>query len=171
MVSLILMIMEEQIKDLYINAVVNEMSPDEFYNQWKTTIPDDLKKKINKKDLINELHREVMDLNGVTTIQLRNFKSRKKELVTVRQWHIFMLVRLGKLSLTQAGMTYKKDHATALHAIKSICNLREVDKNFQYIYEEVIARLEKEDNKIFVLERSLTRNSGRKIIASVKIKN
>ena len=144
--------MKEQVKELYISAVTNEMSPDDFYTQL------DLILKTPKNNLVEELLQDIMDINGVTSKQLKNHKSRKRELVIVRQWHLFMLKRIGKLSLSTAGSLYGKDHATVMHAIKSICNLREFDRNFQYTYEEVIAKLEKADNRIFVYDQSFKGN-------------
>lgn len=52
-----------------------------------------------------------------------DWKSRKRELVEARQMHMLARVRIFKLSFTEAASIYRKDHATAHHAVRTMCNL------------------------------------------------
>lgn len=69
-----------------------------------------------------------------------NSKTRKREVVQARQLAMFFSKRHTKSSLAHIGKQCgNKDHATVLHAVKTINNLSETDKKFR-VY---VAELEK----------------------------
>lgn len=55
--------------------------------------------------------------------------TRKREFVYARQLGMHILINNSNLSLKQIGNNYNKDHATVLHAKKTINNLLEMDRN------------------------------------------
>jgi len=86
---------------------------------------------------IEEIAAEIWEI-PVESIMV---KTRKREVVEARQ--VLMAYRkqqTGKSS-NRVGKEYSKDHATVLHAIKTVNNLRETDKVFRYKYEEFNRRV------------------------------
>ena len=71
-------------------------------------------------------------------INLFYTKTRKREVVTSRQTAMYVLKNFTKLSLANIGKCIAdKDHATVLHACKTINNLKDSDKNFKLIIENI----------------------------------
>lgn len=76
-------------------------------------------------------------------------KTRKREVVECRQIAMWMMKRYTKLSLAAIGAYFTKpdgtvfDHATVLHACKTVNNLRETDKTFRVKFEDVKLAVEK----------------------------
>ena len=69
-------------------------------------------------------------------------KTRKREVVQARQIVMFFSKNLTKHSLASIGaMIGKKDHATVLHACKTVNNLRETDKSFRQYVEDIEKKL------------------------------
>lgn len=65
-------------------------------------------------------------------------KSRKREVVQVRQIAMYLSKKYTDSSTSKIGMVVgKKDHATVLHACKMVKNLLEVDKGFRTELEEI----------------------------------
>ena len=58
-------------------------------------------------------------------------KPRKRELVLTRQASMTLAKIKSKLSLTQIGAKFNKDHATVLHSVRTIKNLRATDRIFR----------------------------------------
>lgn len=74
----------------------------------------------------------------VDSIQSR---TRKREIVQARQLAMYFAKKLTKSSLATIGMQCgNKDHATVLHACKTVANLAETDKTFRYYVEEIEKR-------------------------------
>ena len=65
-------------------------------------------------------------------------KTRKREIVQARQLvQHFAKLKLDK-SLSQIGvLTGLKDHATVLHSYKTVNNLKEFNKEFRKLYNEI----------------------------------
>ncbi|NQX82351.1 MAG: chromosomal replication initiator protein DnaA [Flavobacteriaceae bacterium] len=82
-------------------------------------------------DRIKEVVSEYFDLD----VQVLQSKTRKRHVVQARQMAMFFSKRLTPSSLANIGAQIgKRDHATVLHACKTINNLSETDKKFkQYI--------------------------------------
>ena len=69
-------------------------------------------------------------------------KSRKREVVQVRQIAMYLSKKYTDASTSKIGMVVgKKDHATVLHACKMVKNLLEVDKGFRTELEEIESSL------------------------------
>ena len=73
-------------------------------------------------------------------INLLTKKTRKREVVEARQVLMKYRKEMMKLSLAQAAEPFGKDHATAIHAIKTVNNLLETDSNFRVKYELFLER-------------------------------
>ncbi|MFA9390183.1 MAG: chromosomal replication initiator protein DnaA [Prolixibacteraceae bacterium] len=69
-------------------------------------------------------------------------KTRKREIVQARQIAMFFSKSLTKSSLASIGSQIgNKDHATVLHACKTVNNLIDTDKHFRIDVEEIEKRL------------------------------
>jgi chromosomal replication initiator protein len=76
------------------------------------------------------------------SIELLQSKTRKREIVQARQIAMYFSKNYTKSSLatigTQIGV---KDHATVLHACRTVSNLLETDKQFRQDVEEIEKKL------------------------------
>ncbi|MBO5126789.1 MAG: chromosomal replication initiator protein DnaA, partial [Clostridia bacterium] len=71
-------------------------------------------------------------------------KSRKRDVVQARQVAMYLAKNNTELSTAKIGVLIGgKDHATVLHACKTIKELREVDKAFRSDIDELQASLKK----------------------------
>lgn len=71
-------------------------------------------------------------------IDIINSKTRKREIVQARQLAMFFSKKHTKSSLATIGMYCgNKDHATVLHACRTVNNLVETDKQFRTYVEEL----------------------------------
>ncbi|WP_340112542.1 chromosomal replication initiator protein DnaA [Maribellus mangrovi] len=69
-------------------------------------------------------------------------KTRKREIVQARQIAMYFSKSLTKYSLASIGAQIgSKDHATVLHACKTVNNLKDTDKNFRVFVEEIEKKL------------------------------
>ena len=69
-------------------------------------------------------------------------KTRKREIVQARQIAMFFSKSLTKHSLASIGAQIgSKDHATVLHACKTVTNLKDTDKNFRQYVEDIEKKL------------------------------
>lgn len=69
-------------------------------------------------------------------------KTRKREVVQARQLAMYFSKNLTKSSLASIGSQIgNKDHATVLHACKTVNNLKETDKNFRLFVDEIEKKL------------------------------
>lgn len=74
------------------------------------------------------------------SISIEDFysKSKKRELVQARQLAMYFAKKCTKLSLAEIGKQCGgKDHATVIHALKTIANLLETDKQFRTLASEI----------------------------------
>jgi len=75
-------------------------------------------------------------------IELMKSKTRKREVVQARQIAMYFAKKMTKSSLASIGMTCGgKDHATVLHACRTVNNLAETDKSFRVYLEELDKKL------------------------------
>jgi chromosomal replication initiator protein len=71
-------------------------------------------------------------------IELMKSKTRKREVVQARQIAMYFSKSLTKASLASIGAHCGgKDHATVLHACRTVNNLMETDKRFKIYIEEI----------------------------------
>ncbi|MDR1666872.1 MAG: chromosomal replication initiator protein DnaA [Bacteroidales bacterium] len=69
--------------------------------------------------------------------------TRKREIVQARQVAMYLSKHFTKTSLKSIGVQLgDKDHATVLHAIKTVNNLKETDRHFKVEIEELETKLE-----------------------------
>ncbi|MBE6302402.1 MAG: chromosomal replication initiator protein DnaA [Bacteroidales bacterium] len=78
-----------------------------------------------------------VDVNSINT------KSRKREIVLVRQTAMFLAKKHLDLSTSKIGLQIgRRDHATVLHACKTISNLLDTNKQFRSEMSEIEAALQ-----------------------------
>jgi chromosomal replication initiator protein len=71
-------------------------------------------------------------------LELLKSKTRKREVVQARQIAMFFAKNMTKSSLASIGLQCGgKDHATVLHACRTVNNLMETDKKFKVYIEEI----------------------------------
>jgi len=75
-------------------------------------------------------------------IELLKSKTRKREVVQARQIAMYFAKKMTKSSLANIGMHCGgKDHATVLHACRTVNNLQETDKQFRKYLEDLEKKL------------------------------
>ena len=75
-------------------------------------------------------------------LDLINSKTRKREIVQARQLAMFFSKKHTKSSLATIGLHCgNKDHATVLHACRTVNNLLETDKQFRVYVEDIDKKL------------------------------
>ena len=94
-----------------------------------------------KEISIEYVQKVVCDYFNISVEQI-NAKTRKREIVQARQLSMFFAKKHTKLALSTIGdYCGKKDHATVLHACRTITNLYETDKQFKICVDEIEKRL------------------------------
>ncbi len=68
-------------------------------------------------------------------------KTRKREVVTARQLAMYFAKKYTKKSLSEIGAAFNKDHSTVVHAIKTVKNLYETDKEFRIFLDDIERKL------------------------------
>ena len=85
-------------------------------------------------DYIQKVVSEYFQMD-VETLQS---KTRKRHIVQARQLAMYFAKKFTKASLASIGSQIgKRDHATVLHACKTVNNLAETDKTFRTYMEEI----------------------------------
>lgn len=94
--------------------------------------------KTNSKEIsIDYIEKVICDYFNISLDQL-NSKTRKREIVQARQLAMYFAKKLTKASLANIGMHCgNKDHATVLHACRTVNNLIDTDKHFRIYVEEL----------------------------------
>jgi len=96
--------------------------------------------KINTIEKIRDVVCEYFSLS----IDSISTKSRKREVVQARQIAMYLSKQLTKNSLSSIGFTIgQRDHATVLHACKTVADLMEIDKSFRNSIKEIEEILKK----------------------------
>ena len=117
---------------------------------------------LNKKNITIDLAKEMLDKFVKNTareisidyiqkvvcdyfdipIELMKSKTRKREIVQARQLAMFFSKQLTKNSLANIGIHCgNKDHATVLHACKTVNNLIDTDKQFRAFVNDIEKKL------------------------------
>lgn len=113
------------------------------------TINLDLAKKVvsnlvgtnEEKQNIPSILNAVCQYFGITSEQLQS-ASRKREIVQARQVAMYFASKLTEETLTTIGTTIgKRNHATVLHACKTVSDLIDTDKHFRHSIEELEQKL------------------------------
>jgi chromosomal replication initiator protein len=86
---------------------------------------------------IDEIIKKVSDYYGIE-VNAINTRSRKREVVLVRQIAMYLAKKHLDMSTSKIGMYVgNRDHATVLHACKTITNLYDTDKQFRTELNEI----------------------------------
>ncbi|MGE0078791.1 MAG: chromosomal replication initiator protein DnaA [Bacteroidales bacterium] len=102
---------------------------------------DKLVKNTRKDITIDYIQKIVCEYFGLPTDVLQT-KTRKREIVQARQIAMYFSKGLTKSSLSTIGSVIgSKDHATVLHACKTVNNLMDTDKRFKSQIEDIEKRL------------------------------
>jgi chromosomal replication initiator protein len=90
---------------------------------------------------IDYIQKVVCDYFGLP-IDSINSRTRKRDIVQARQLAMFFSKKHTKSSLATIGLHCgNKDHATVLHACRTVNNLLETDKKFRIFVEEIDKKL------------------------------
>ena len=102
---------------------------------------DKLVKNTRKDITIDYIQKIVCEYFGLPTDVLQT-KTRKREIVQARQIAMYFSKGLTKSSLSTIGSIIgSKDHATVLHACKTVNNLMDTDKRFKSQIDDIEKRL------------------------------
>ena len=129
-----------------------------------------MRRSLNYKEIIEK----VIELEGFTPEELK-MKCRKRELVFARQIAMFFCRKLTTVSLALTGSYFGRDHATVLHAVKTINNLIDTDREIRERverYENILKCPKTPDTsriKYIVKVRPLTRFAYRDILTPEQI--
>jgi chromosomal replication initiator protein len=102
---------------------------------------DKLIKNTKREISIDYIQKVVCNYFNIAVDQLQS-KTRKREIVQARQVAMYFSKTLTKASLANIGSQIGgKDHATVLHACKTVNNLLETDKRFRLQVDEIEKKL------------------------------
>ncbi|MCC9041122.1 chromosomal replication initiator protein DnaA [Myroides sp. M-43] len=94
-------------------------------------------KSVKREISIDYIQKIVSDYFQMDTETLRS-KTRKRNIVQARQLAMFFAKKYTKSSLASIGSQIgDRDHATVLHACKTIDNLLETDKEFKKFHDDI----------------------------------
>ena len=98
---------------------------------------DKLVKNTKREISIDYIQKVVCDYFNLP-VEILNSKTRKREIVQARQIAMFFAKNMTKSSLATIGSNIGgKDHATVLHAYKTVNNLIDTDKSFRVYIDEI----------------------------------
>jgi chromosomal replication initiator protein len=94
-------------------------------------------KNTSREISIDYIQKIVSDYFGLP-LEAIHSKTRKREIVQARQLAMYFSKKMTKASLATIGLHCgNKDHATVLHACRTVNNLIETDKQFRNYVEEI----------------------------------
>ncbi|HET8886204.1 MAG TPA: chromosomal replication initiator protein DnaA [Salinimicrobium sp.] len=106
-----------------------------------TCIVDNYVKNTKKEVSIDYIQKVVSDYFQMDVETLQS-KTRKRHIVQARQLAMFFAKKYTKASLASIGSQIgKRDHATVLHACKTVDNLASTDKQFKKFVEDLSKKL------------------------------
>ena len=102
----------------------------------------DLAKESTKREVSIDYIQKVVCNYYDIGIEMLQSKTRKREIVQARQVAMYFSKNLTKSSLATIGAQIGgKDHATVLHACKTVNNLMDTDKHFKSQIEDIEKKL------------------------------
>ncbi|MDN3707698.1 chromosomal replication initiator protein DnaA [Myroides ceti] len=105
------------------------------------SVVDKFVKNVKREISIDYIQKVVSDYFKLDLDTLRS-KSRKRNIVQARQLAMFFAKKYTKASLANIGSQIgDRDHATVLHACKTVDNLLETDKQFKAFFEDINNKL------------------------------
>lgn len=94
-------------------------------------------KNTSREITIDYIQKVVCDYFNLPIDSIQS-RTRKREIVQARQLAMYFAKKMTKSSLAIIGLQCgNKDHATVLHACKTVVNLAETDKQFRYWVEDL----------------------------------
>ena len=90
--------------------------------------------KILLEPLMSHIVALVRKHTGYSVDELK-VRSRKRHLVVARQLNMYFMKRHTRFSLAVIGSIFNRDHATVLHAQKTIDDLIETDKRIRNLFK------------------------------------
>lgn len=94
-------------------------------------------KSTNREVTIDYIQKVVCDYFNIPIESIQS-RTRKREIVQARQLTMYFAKKMTKSSLAIIGLQCgNKDHATVLHACKTVANLAETDKQFRTWIDEL----------------------------------
>jgi chromosomal replication initiator protein len=130
--------LEGALNALHAHSILNK---NEITLDLAKQIVDTLVKNTRKEISIDYIQKVVCDYFNIP-LNMIGSKTRKREIVQVRQIAMYFAKQLTKASLSSIGTKIgNKDHATVLHACKTVNNLIETDKRFKIDIEEISKKL------------------------------
>ncbi len=98
--------------------------------------------KNTKKEVSIDYIQKVVSKYFEMDVSTLQSKTRKRHIVQARQLAMFFAKRMTKASLASIGSQIgSRDHATVLHACKTVDNLTETDKQFRKYVDELTKKL------------------------------
>ena len=95
-----------------------------------------------KKEITVEYIQEIVSEYFQLSIEELQSKTRKRHVVQARQLAMFFAKKYTKLSLANIGKSIgKRDHATVLHACKTVDNLNETHKQFRKFLSDLTTKI------------------------------
>jgi len=130
--------MEGALTSLIAQATLNKMS---ITIELAKKMIDKFVKNTAREISMDYIHKIVCDYFNLP-IELLKSKTRKREVVQARQIAMFFAKKMTKWSLASIGAQCGgKDHATVLHACRTVNNLAETDKQFRGYLEDLEKKL------------------------------
>lgn len=130
--------LEGVVTSLIAQAAFNKK---EFSLPLAKTIVDKFVKNTKKEVSVDYIQKVVSKYFEIDLATLQS-KTRKRHIVQARQLAMYFSKKLTKSSLASIGAQIgKRDHATVLHACKTVDNLAATDKNFKVYVEEISKKL------------------------------
>ena len=113
----------------------------EFSLELAKQIVDKFVKNTKKEVSIDYIQKVVSKYFDMDVVTLQS-KTRKRHIVQARQLAMYFAKRMTKTSLASIGSQIgQRDHATVLHACKTVDNLTETDKQFRKYVEDLTKKL------------------------------
>ena len=105
------------------------------------SVVDKLVKNTKREISIDHIQKIVSDYFNMSVETLQS-KTRKRHIVQARQLAMFFAKKLTKSSLASIGSQIgKRDHATVLHACKTVNNLADTDRDFKKYVSDLTKKL------------------------------
>ncbi|SKC23787.1 chromosomal replication initiator protein [Alkalitalea saponilacus] len=120
---------------------LSTINRDEISLETAKSVVDKLVRKSQRELSVDFIQKTVCKYYGLDPESLQS-KTRKREIVQARQIAMYFSKNLTNSSLSAIGSKIgKKDHATVLHACKTITNLIETDRDFKSQIREIESQL------------------------------
>ena len=130
-----------------LEGVNTSLMAEALFNKKEITLDlakkavDKIVKNIKKEITVEYIHEIVSEYFQLSIEELQS-KTRKRHVVQARQLAMFFAKKYTKLSLANIGKSIgKRDHATVLHACKTVDNLNETDKQFRKFLSDLTTKI------------------------------